>query len=218
MIGIIVALESEAKYVLEQIDNLSEFKLIDKKAYKGNISGKEIVLVISGIGKVNASFTTQAIISAFNPSYILNFGTAGGTNDNAKLFNYYLVDKCCQFDFDLSAIDPVPVGYIQDYDTTLFSNYTKEINDIDLINLASADRFSFDPKDIDTINSATCSLRDMEGGAISQVCTANRVPLVMIKGVTDVYGHETGEFYKNLCKVCEGFPAVVKKAIEQLKN
>lgn len=216
MIGIVVALESEAKHFLAQVEEKTEFELIDKKAYRGKICGKDIVLAISGIGKVNASFTTQALILKFNPTHIVNFGTAGGTNGNARLFEYYIIAKCCQFDFDLSAIDPVPAGYIQDYNTVLFDNFTAGFDGFKKINLASADRFSFDQKDIDAINGNSCSLRDMEGGAIAQVCTANKVPLVMIKGVTDVYGHETGEFYKNLCKVCEGFPEIVKRAIELL--
>ena len=216
MLGFVIALEKEAKFFLSTVENLEETTILDKKVYLGKVCGKDVVIAISGIGKVNSAFTTQAVIDKYSPSFIINFGTAGGTNDNAQLFKYYLVEKCCQFDFDLSTIDPVPVGYIQDYDTVLFKNYVENINCIDKINLASADRFSFNIEDINIINANDCSLRDMEGGAIAQVCTANKIPLIMIKGVTDVYGHETGEFYKNLIRVCEGFPAIINKVILSL--
>lgn len=216
MLGFVIALEKEAENFLAQINDLEKTSVLDKKAYRGKIDGNEVIIAVCGVGKVNAAFTTQAIIDKYSPTHIINFGTAGGTNDNVKLFNYYLIEKCCQFDFDLSAIDPVPVGYIQDYDTVMFDNYVKNLSILEKTNLASADRFSFNEKDITLINESGCSLRDMEGGAIAQVCTANKIPLIMLKGVTDVYGHETGEFYKNLIKVCNGFSPVVKSIISTL--
>ena len=83
-------------------------------------------------------------------------------------------------------------------------------------NLATADRFSFDPKDIDLIKKLGCSLRDMEGGVIGEVCTANKVPLVMIKGVTDIYGNPSNEFYENLMYVCGHFPAIIERVMNTL--
>ena len=65
-----------------------------------------------------------------------------------------------------------------------------------------------------------CSLRDMEGGAISQVCTSNKVPLVMIKGISDIFGNGTSaeQFYSNLQTVGEGFPSVMLKVIDAVVN
>ena len=58
---------------------------------------------------------TQAIIDKYSPSTIINFGSAGGFDGKTQALEYYNVDKCCQYDFDLSELDPVPIGYIQDY-------------------------------------------------------------------------------------------------------
>lgn len=220
MIGIVVALNSEAELILDKIENKEKFFLTDKPAYKGRLAGHDIVLAISGIGKVSAALTTQKIIDTYAPNLILNFGTAGGMNDSVKILNYYLVDKCCQFDFDLRELDGVPLGYIQEYKTAYFKTTTDGIDFLEKSSLASADRFTNDVNDINSINEIGCSLRDMEGGAIAQVCYSNNTPLYMVKGITDVYGSGTAQdqFYENLKQVSAGFSEVIIKVIQTISN
>ncbi len=218
MLGIVVALPSEAKSFLKIIENLEELKLADKPAYKGEVCGKKFILAISGIGKVSAAMTTQIIIDKFAPEYVINFGTAGGTNSSVQHKSYYLIDKCSQFDFDLFALDGVPIGYIQEYKTKFFNCYTKNIDFLPIGQVASADRFNDEIKDVNTINQMPCNLRDMEGGAIGQVCTSNNTKLIMIKGVTDVYGSGTSQeqFFANLKEVSDGFADIVSQVIQSL--
>lgn len=220
MIGIVVALEKETKALLEKVDDLKPINLVDKKAYTCKIKNRSAVIIISGIGKVNAALATQFIIDKFSPDFILNFGTCGGMNNSVEILKYYAVEKCCQFDFDLREIDGVPLGYIQDYNSVFFPTCLDGLENFEKSVLASADRFTNDKKDIDSINDMGCSLRDMEGGAIGQVCLSNNVPLVMIKGITDVTGSKTAQeqFFENLKRVGEGFPDVVIDAIEKVCN
>lgn len=214
MIGFIIALSSEAQTLLEVMEEQKQLNINDKIAYEGKIDGKNVIIAISGIGKVNAALTTQLIIDKYSPDFIINYGTCGGVNSSVKILNYYLIEKCCQYDFDLSELDNVPVGYIQDYDTVFFKNYTIGI-DLQKQTLASADRFTCHKSDVDTINSMGCSLCDMEGGAIAQVCTSNKIPLIIIKGITDIFGNGTTseQFYNNLKAVAKGFPSVIIKTI-----
>ena len=218
MFAIVVALPSEAKSVVEQIKGKEEFKLKDKPAYSGKLFGKDVVLAISGIGKVSAALTTQLLIDKFSPEYVINFGTCGGMNDSVKILNYYLVEKCLQFDFDLRELDGVPLGYIQEYDRVFFPTHTENLEFLEKSVLATADRFTNDLSDINAINDCGASLRDMEGGAIAQVCLSNDVKLVMIKGISDVFGSGTAQeqFFKNLKAVGDGFPKVIEKVINSL--
>lgn len=219
MIAIVIALPSEAKALLECAQNLKEFKLADKPAYTCTLNNKEAVIAISGIGKVSAALTTQLLIDKYSPDYVLNFGTCGGTNSKVQALNYYLIEKCCQFDFDVRELDDVPLGYIQEYDTVYFTNKVDKLDFLPRANLASADRFTDNQKDIDSINEMGCSIRDMEGGAIAQVCTSNNIPLYMIKGVSDVIGNGTAQeqFYQNLKAVGSGFPDIILKSIDAIK-
>lgn len=216
MIGIIVALKHEAEHVLSKLENKTPVSVIDKPAFTGKIANKDVILVICGIGKVNAALATQAVIDKYNPTCVVNFGTAGGFKEQTSALNYYSVDKCVQYDFDLSELDPVPVGYIQDYDTDFFELPTT--NFLPKVSLATADRFTDKPLFLDIIKEKGCALRDMEGGAIAQVCKANALPLYCIKGVSDVYGSGASgdQFRENLITVCKGFPLVIEQLIKAL--
>ena len=218
MICFVIALQSEANSLLDRVENLKEIKLADKKAYTCTLCGAETVIAISGIGKVSASLTTQLLIDKYSPTHIFNFGTCGGMNESVQILKYYAIEKCCQYDFDLSELDNVPVGYIQEYDTVYFNTYTNGLDFLEKRNLASADKFTNKEKDIALINSMNCSVCDMEGGAIAQVCTSNNVPLVMIKGISDVQGSGTApeQFYKNLKAVGAGFPNVIINAVKSI--
>lgn len=214
MIAIVVALKREAQSVLDCFEELKEINFAKKQIYLGKLFGKDCVLAISGIGKVNASLTTQLLIDKYSPEFVLNFGTAGGVDSSVNSLEYYAVEKCCQFDFDLRDLDGVPLGYIQDYDTAFFPactvnfkvGYEKKV-------LATADRFTESKIDTQDIIEIGCNLRDMEGGAIAQVCYTNNVPLLMIKGITDVVGNglTAEQFVANLKTVSQGFSSVVKK-------
>jgi len=220
MICFVVALKKEAQELLTKAKNLKEFEIADKPCYSCTLNGEEVILAISGIGKVSAALTTQLLIDKYNPEFIFNFGTCGGMNKSVEILNYYLIDKCCQFDFDLRELDGVPLGYIQEYNTVFFDTYTKGLDFLKTSQVASADRFTNDVADINAINDIGCSLRDMEAGAIAQVCTSNNVRLVMIKGVSDVYGNGTAEeqFYQNLQAVGKGFPDIIIKVLDAISK
>lgn len=216
MIGLIFALQSEAKQTIEKIENLQQIKFLDKTAYKGVLFKKDIILVISGIGKVSASISTQALIDKYNPEYIFNIGTSGGTDTSVKVKNFYAIDRCFQFDFDVTEIDDVEVGYIQEYDRVFFTCHTKGLEFMNKTSLATADRFSNEAKDLKIIKKNGCAVRDMEGSAIAQTCISNNVPFVCVKGVTDVYGTNE-DFYTNLNMVCLEIPNTIKKVFENVK-
>ena len=211
MVGIIVALDGEAEKVIERTENKKYFTLCGKKAVSGILFGKETVLIISGVGKVNAALSCQALIDRFSPECIINFGTAGGADESVEIFSYYLIGKACQYDFDVTDIDDVPVGYMEWYDRIFFDCRINKIKGFQVKNLATADRFSNRKQDIDTVKKLQCSLRDMEGGAIAEVCTSNDIPLIMLKGVTDIYDKPAAQYYENNMKVRAGFPDELEK-------
>lgn len=218
MIGIIIALKSEAKYLIDKIENVKETSILDKKAYTGEFCGKKIVLAISGIGKVSAALTAQKIIDDYNPEHLINFGSVGAVNGAVKVLEYCVVDKCMQYDFDVTALDPVPLGYIQEYDRVFFDCLHTPFNEFKKTSLATGDRFSAGKEDAELISNQGCSLRDMEGAAIAQVCASNKVPVIMVKGVSDVYGSESeqDQFVRNLDALAKGFPEVIEKIFKKI--
>lgn len=218
MIVFVVALKSEAEYFLKEIKGLKEEKLAGKTLYTGKFKDKDVALILTGVGKVNASLSTQAVIDKFAPELIFNFGTAGGANEKVKHMTYYVIDKCFQYDFDLSELDDCSVGYMSEFDDVYFNLNYFNIDFLEKKTLATADMFSNKIENINTVRSLNGDVRDMEGSAVAQVCKLNGVKLFMLKGVTDTYDNPAKEFYINLTTVVKGFPEVISKVFNKIFN
>ena len=67
MIGIIFAMKEELDEFIKLVKNIREEKIYDLTFYKCNLFNNELVLVESGVGKVNAARTTQILIDKMNP-------------------------------------------------------------------------------------------------------------------------------------------------------
>ena len=76
-IGIIGAMSEEITYLKEKIEIVTTKNIIGLDFHVGKYCGNSIVLVISGIGKVNAAVCTQVLIDHFGVDYIINTGCAG---------------------------------------------------------------------------------------------------------------------------------------------
>ena len=213
MIGLIVAMEREAENVIPHIKNKNKIIIANKKVIKGTLFDKEVVLIITGIGKVSSALSTQLLIDNYNPEIIINFGSVGAVNSEIHVGEYVLVNKACQFDFDLREIDPVPLGYNQDYDRAFFETYSPTSLPYKKVTLGTSDKFTSKKEIIEEIIAMGVDIRDMEGSAIAQVCTSNNSKLIMLKGITDVYGLGTDgeQFVKNLKKVSAGFKSELEK-------
>ena len=218
MIAILVAMEREASPLLQLLNDKTELNVANKKTYTGKLFGKDTVLAITGIGKVSAGLTTQAIIDRFDPEVILNYGSVGAVNNTLSIGEYCVINRCFQFDFDLREIDDVTLGYNQDYDRVFFDSEPINLQGLKHLCLGTSDKFTSNKTVIEEIIGMGCDVRDMEGAAIAQVCLSNAKRIVMIKGITDVYGLGTDgeQFYNNLVNVCKGFPAIIEKVYNLL--
>ena len=99
MIGIISALDEELMEIIDKI----ETKKVTKgyfTFYLANISNKEVVLGICGVGKVNSAIYTQSMIDNFSPSVIINIGVAGSTDDRVKIGDLVIGTEYFYHDFD----------------------------------------------------------------------------------------------------------------------
>ena len=220
MIGFVVAMEKEAKLFIENAQEVKSVLIAGKQSYIGKFKNKEFALIISGIGKVNAGFCTQILIDKYSPNYIVNFGVAGG-KEGSDLFagDVVLIDKVCQYDFDLSEIDEVNIGYMQDYNTTFYkTNYTAYSgNNFKICSCATGDRFTRKSYFLNVIKQLNAQVVDMESGAIAQVATANNIPFLCLKLISDVDGKEGSifkQYQSNVKTVCDKIP----NAIEELLN
>ncbi len=108
MIAVIGALEGEIESIREHmsINTLEEWN--NRKIQQGMLSGNEVVLTFSGVGKVNAAGCVQHIIDTYRVDAVFFIGIAGALNDSLKIGDIVLADECVQWDVDLSAFGYLP--------------------------------------------------------------------------------------------------------------
>lgn len=193
MIGIVFAMKEELDEFVKLVDNIKEEKIYDLTFYKCNLFNKELVLVESGVGKVNAARTTQILIDKMNPKYIFNVGVAGSISDKVNVLDIVVSDKLVQHDFDITAFNHVK-GYIPNVGTYMETNkylldITKSVN-VDAFvyigTIASGDIFITEKNMSSKINTKFNALCvEMEGASIAQVCTLSNIPYLVIRSISD---------------------------------
>ena len=70
---------------------------------KVNLAGKRMVLVLSGIGKVNAAVSTSWVIHQFAPDCVINTGSAGGLGQGLKVGDVVIGETVAHHDVDVTA-------------------------------------------------------------------------------------------------------------------
>ena len=71
-------MELEINTLKAAITNGKETKIGRFSFYEGLLSDTEVVLLLSGIGKVSAAVGAALLIEKYHPYLIINTGTAGG--------------------------------------------------------------------------------------------------------------------------------------------
>lgn len=195
-IGIIAAMEEELNPLL--METHIEIELVKAKMhyYQGTLRNKNVVLVVSGIGKVNAAVCSQILIDEFKVDYIINVGVAGGAMDEIKPLDIVIGDNLLQHDMDTSVFGD-QVGQVPRLDTYDFKCDEKLIKiaiesaksskvNIHVGRIVSGDQFIADGPKIRSLreqfNAFAC---EMEGGSIAQVCYLNSIPFVVIRSISD---------------------------------
>lgn len=115
-IGIIGATKEE----LESLSCNMKVKSVKIKAnmeFKcGYIYDSEVIIVVSGIGKVNAAVCTQILADDFHADEIINVGVAGGIGSNVRCGDVVIGNSLVQHDVDTSAFGD-KIGQIPRMDT-----------------------------------------------------------------------------------------------------
>ena len=220
-IGIIFAMKEELiefkKYI--KIDN--EYNIFNLKFIEGKVNSTNVILVESGIGKVNAARTTQILIDNMKVDYIFNVGVAGGIDDSLKVGDIVIGEKLVQHDFNIKAFNHergyIPeIGVFIDSDDYLIKNAEKSLNGAKKGVIASGDIFCTEKEMSQKINkkfNALCV--EMEGASIAQVCYLSHIPFLIIRSISDVPNNNNVITYEEFLessskKIAEGMYKIIK--------
>ena len=97
MLGIIGAMDVEVKKLREMMEDPEIQTVAGMTFYQGTIKGKAVVVVRSGIGKVNAGLCSQILVDRYHVSGIINTGIAGSLRNEVNVGeqrNIFLLNGC----------------------------------------------------------------------------------------------------------------------------
>lgn len=198
MLGIIGAMDEEVAKIKEQLTDVQVETRAAMDFYRGKLDGKEVVVVRSGIGKVNAAMCTQILADLYKVSGIVNTGIAGSLKAEIDIGDVVLSEDALQYDMDATEFGYEP-GQIPRVDTLAFnadkaliklaqeccSRVNPDIHTF-IGRVVTGDQFVSDQEKkhwlIDTF-AGFCT--EMEGAAIAQACYLNSIPFLIIRAISD---------------------------------
>lgn len=204
--GIICAMEEEIKELLANLKEVQEQNVGDMHYYAGKIFDNDVVLVQSGIGKVQAGITTAFLIQNFNVDCVINSGSAGGIGEGLHIGDLVLSTGTAYHDADATAfgykmgqlpsqpqIFPADKNLITKISQAAVENKIKIHEGL----IVTGDQFVSSKDKIneikETFPQALCC--EMEGAAIGQVAYEFNIPYLVIRAMSDTADEEASQSF-----------------------
>ncbi len=209
-IAIIGAMLEEIKILTEQMQSVTITEIAGVKMYAGTLNNTPVVVVQSGIGKVNATIATTLVIEHFAPQYVINTGSAGGIGGDihpqlavgdiviGTAIAHHDVDVTA-FGYHIGQMAQMPIDYPCDEyliavaqknseTSTHISSQTTSRTNVYQGQIVSGDQFIASAEHFLTIKkNFPCAVAvEMEACAIAQTCYRFNVPFIIIRAISDL--------------------------------
>ena len=198
VLGIIGAMEEEVEILKGKMDVKDTVEVAGMTFYSGKLHDKNVVLVRSGVGKVNMASCTQILADKFNVTALLNSGVAGTMDPELNQGDIVISTDAVQHDFDTTVFGD-PLGEISRLGITFFQAdkelvevAKKAAENIDGLvikegRIASGDQFVAAGAVVERIkeNFGNVSAVEMEGAAMAQTAYLNEIPYVVLRAISD---------------------------------
>lgn len=203
-------MEIEVKNLVSAMDNPHKTETANLVFNTGKLNGKDVTVVQSGVGKVNAALCAQILCREFKCNCVINTGIAGAMAQGLGIFDFVVSTAAVHHDVDVKIFGyeygHVPGIQIRDFpaDEKLISAVEKAFaisetcKEKKLVKglVASGDQFiaSGDKKNFikQTFNAACC---EMEGASIAHACYLNNTPFVIVRCMSDMADDDATSTY-----------------------
>ena len=197
-VGIIGAMEVEVETLKSSMTVKNTVKKASMEFFEGTIGNTEVVVVRSGICKVNAGICVQILVDTFGVTHVINTGAAGSLDARINIGDIVLSTDACYHDVDATVFG-YKKGEIPQLGTATFTadaglrEKAKAAIKIAAPDLGifegrvcSGDQFICDKAVKDAIikdfGGMCC---EMEGTGIAQACFLNNIPFLIIRAISD---------------------------------
>jgi adenosylhomocysteine nucleosidase len=230
-IAIIGAMEEEVTILRDKIENREEIIIAGCEFSTGSINGQEIILLKSGIGKVNAALSTTLLLHQFKPAYVINTGSAGGYLESLNVGDVVISSEVKHHDVDVTVfnyeygqVPGLPPAFEADPKLVGIAEMSaKQITDLQVVTglIATGDSFMNDPERVKFVREKFQDLYavEMEAAAVAQVCYQFGIPFVVIRALSDIAGKESNvSFDQFLETAAVNSSDLVLKMLNEVKN
>ncbi|MGP9663390.1 5'-methylthioadenosine/S-adenosylhomocysteine nucleosidase [Halomonas sp. AOP22-C1-8] len=201
-IGIIGAMAQEVGILVGQLDNAERYEHAGFVFHTGMRHGLEVVILQSGIGKVNAAVGTAILLERHHPDAIINTGSAGGFASDLNIGDVIISDEvrhhdvdAVVFGYEIGQVPGMPAAYLADVQLRDIARQAiREVGEVNVREglIATGDAFMSDPARVAATQAQFPSMLavEMEAAAIAQTCHLYQCPFVVIRALSDIPGND----------------------------
>lgn len=202
-IAVIGAMEEEVELLRAAISNPKTTVIANSEYTEGTYEGKDVVLLKSGIGKVNAAMSTTILLHEFKPDVVINTGSAGGYDENLEVGAIVISDEVRHHDVDatifgyeIGQVPQMPPAFKSDEKLMQAAEHAvQKIGEHQAATglITTGDAFMNDPVRVEVVRKQFPTMKavEMEAAAVAQVCYQFGTPFVVIRALSDIAGKES---------------------------
>lgn len=212
-IGVIGAMEEEVHLLRASLDNVNTEEIANCEFTSGTYKGQEVVLLKSGIGKVNAAMSTTLLLQQFKPDVVINTGSAGGFDADLEVGAIVISDEVRHHDVDVTVfgyemgqVPQLPAAFLSsadlmDHAIAAVEELGEHAYAVGLI--ATGDSFMDDAERVEKVRGhfPTMKAAEMEAAAVAQVCHQFDTPFVVIRALSDIAGKQSNISFEEFLPV-----------------
>lgn len=224
---LVVAMQSEYDLMSHIMTNVTTDSHRGVRCCIGTVTGKRVILMQSGIGKVNAAVRVADVIRNEQPDYVINSGVAGGIGAGLRPGDIVVGARTCYHDVwcgegEWGQIQGLPLYF--EADRHLIEVSEEVVDERARIGLiCTGDQFVSDVEQLDLIRSRFPDGQavDMESTAIAQVCHLYSVPFLSLRVVSDTPGmvnDNTSQYFDFMTDAPKATFEVVKRLLENIRE
>ncbi len=249
-LALLASLPSESDRILASMTNVRTTKIAGKTVYRGQYSGLNLLLLNTGIGKVNAAHSATGINEHFPIRYIINFGVAGAYPESGlKKGDIAIASQEIFGDEGILAsngrsrsatifrgMQEIGIPFVQAGNKKYYNKFPldrsflkKVVKSFNLISCPSSIVTRIKSGNFVTVSAVSGTIKratelekrfnaiceNMEGAAIAHVCSIYKIPMLEIRGISNIAGERDRRKWK-LKLASENCQKAVLKAISSL--
>ncbi len=199
-LGIIGAMQEEIALLTAQLEHSVTREIAGSAFYEGTLHQLPVVVVCSGVGKVNAALCVQILADLFQVTHIVNTGIAGSLDAQLDIGDIAVSTEAMYHDFLVGPFG-YPRGQVPRMDVLAFpadphlialaQNACRSLQvPCQTGRIVSGDQFvCSDAVKQDIIDGCGGICVEMEGAAIAHAAYRNRIPFVILRAISDKANH-----------------------------